>query len=318
MNWIAFSYSLPSQSRSTPRVAVWRRLRSLGAISPNGGVYVLPGRDDCLEAFQWLAQEVEQVKGEALLMRVERFEGLKDAQLVELFQRARKRDYEELDAQAAQLEKSIHKARRPQDLARARDILAKLRRWRAEVARVDFFDSPQSAQVVSRLARIAQRLSSHQSSGPSVAPADVVAYRRKRWVTRPHPHVDRLACAWLIRRFINPKAVIRYADTPGPGEVPFDMSNAEFGHRGNFCTFETMVQAFGFDEPSLQAIAEIVHEIDLRDGRYVRPEIAGVDAILSGWETYSDVQRESFGIALFEGLYGSLPKAARRTSRKEA
>ncbi len=312
MNWVVFSYSLPSQSRSSPRVAVWRRLRSLGAISPKGGVYVLPGRDDCVEAFQWLGQEVEQAKGDALVMRVERFEGLKDAQLVELFQRARKRDYEELDAQAAQLEKSIRGKRRPQDLARARDMLAKLRRWRAQVARVDFFESPQSAQVVSRLARIAQGLSSNRSSSPSVAPADVAAYRRKRWVTRPHPHVDRMACAWLIRRFINPKAVIRYANTPGPGEVSFDMSNAEFGHRGNLCTFETMVKAFGFDELKLQAIAEIVHEIDLRDGRYVRPETAGVDAILSGWKAYSDAERESHGIALFEGLYGSLPKAARR------
>ncbi len=318
VGWVVFSYSLPSTSRSSPRVTVWRRLRSLGAISPKGGVYVLPGRDECVEAFQWLAQEVEQAKGDALVMRVERFEGLKDAQLVELFQTARKRDYEELDAQAAQLEKLIRGKRRPQDLARARDRLAKLRRGRAEIARIDFFDSPEGAQVVSRLARIAQALSPSQSSSPSVPPADVAAYRGKRWVTRPHPHVDRVACAWLIRRFIDPKAVIRYATAPGAGEVAFDMSNAEFGHRGNLCTFETMVKAFGLNDPRLQAIAEIVHEIDLRDGRYVRPEIAGIDAILSGWKAYSDAEQESHGTALFEGLYGSLPKPSRRASREEA
>lgn len=318
MGWVVFSYSLPSTSRSSPRVAVWRRLRSLGAISPKGGVYILPGREECVEAFQWLGQEVEQAKGDALIMRVERFEGLKEAQLVELFQNARKRDYEELDAQAAQLEKSIRRTRRPQDLVRARDMVAKLRRWRAEIARIDFFDSPESAQVAPRLARIAQALSPSQPSSPSVTPADVAAYRRRRWVTRPHPHVDRLACAWLIRRFINPKAVIRYANTPGPGEVRFDMSNAEFGHRGNLCTFETMVKAFGLDDPRLLAIAEIVHEIDLRDGRYVRPEVAGVDAILSGWKAYSDAERESHGIALFEGLYGSPPKATPRVPREEA
>ncbi len=319
MGWVVFSYSLPSTSRSSPRVAIWRRLRSIGAISPKGGVYVLPGRDECVEAFQWLGQEVEQAKGDALVMRVERFEGLKDAQLIELFQRARKRDYEEFDARAAQLEKSIRGTRRPQDLARARDMLAKLRRWRAEIARVDFFDSPESAQVVSRLARIAQALSPSQSSSPSVAPADVATYRRKkRWVTRPHPHIDRLACAWLIRRFINLKAVIRYANTPGSGEVSFDMGNAEFGHRGNLCTFETMAKAFRFNDPRLEAIAEIVHEIDLRDGRYIRPEIAGIDAILSGWKAYSDADRESHGIALFEGLYSTLLKATPRASRKEA
>ena len=318
MGWVVFSYSLPSTSPSSPRVAVWRRLRSLGAISPKGGVYVLPGRDECVEAFQWLGQEVEQAKGEALVMRVERFEGLKDTQLIELFQQARKRDYEELDARGAQLEKSLRRTRRPHDLVRARDVLAKLRQWRAEIGRVDFFDSPDSAQVVSRLARIAQALSPSQPSGPEVASADVAAYRRKRWVTRPHPHVDRLACAWLIRRFINPRAVIRYASTPKPGEVGFDMSNAEFGHRGNLCTFETMVKAFGFEDPRLKAIAEIVHEIDLRDGRYIRPEIAGIDGILSGWKAFSDVERESHGIALFEGLYGALPKPAPRASREDA
>lgn len=317
MSWVVFSYSLPSTSRSSGRVAVWRRLRSLGAISPKGGIYVLPGRDECVEAFQWLGQEVEQAKGEALIMRVERFEGLKDAQLIELFQRARKRDYQELDGQAAQLEKFIRRKRQPRDLARARDMLAKLRRERADIARIDFFDNPEGAQVTSRLARIAQALSPSQAPSPDVAPAAVAAYRRKRWVTRPHPHVDRLACAWFIRRFINPRAVIRYVNTPRPGEVSFDMSNAEFGHRGNLCTFETMVKAFGFNDPRLQAIAEIVHEIDLRDGRYTRPEIAGVDAVLSGWKAFSDAERESHGMALFEGLYGALAKATPRASREE-
>ena len=107
MSWVVFSYSLPSAGRSSPRVAVWRRLRAVGAIVPKGGVHVLPARDDCVEAFQWLAQEVEQAKGDALLFRVERFEGLSDAQLIELFQEARKRDYDALDARAADLEKSL-------------------------------------------------------------------------------------------------------------------------------------------------------------------------------------------------------------------
>ena len=221
MGWVVFSYSLPSTSRSSPRVAAWRRLRALGALAPKGGVYILPGRDECVEAFQWLGQEVEQAKGEALVMRVEQFEGLKDAQLIELFQHARKRDYEELDAQAVQLEKSVRGRRRPQDLSRARDMLAKLRRRRADIARIDFFNSPESARVVSRLTRIAQALSPSQSSSPSVTPADVAAYRGKRWVTRPHPHVDRLACAWLIRRFVDPRArdPLRQHAAPGRGHL---------------------------------------------------------------------------------------------------
>jgi hypothetical protein len=123
--------------------------------------------------------------------------------------------------------------------------------------------------------------------------------------------VDRLACAWLIRRFINPGAQIRYASTPEPEEVAFDMRGAPFGHRGNLCTFETMLKAFGLDDPGLRAIAEIVHEIDLRDGRYPRPEVPGVDAILKGWVTYTDAEREAPGIALFDGLHAALSQVPR-------
>lgn len=319
MPWVVFSYSLPSGGRSSPRVAVWRRLRALGAVSPKGSVHVLPARDDCVEALQWLAQEVEQAKGEALLMRVERFEGLSDARLADLFRAARKEDYTSLDARAAALEKTLTGPRRrdPGDEARAREHLARLRREHAEIARIDFFDAPMGAQVASRLARIEQALSPSRAEDPHVAPAALAAYRTKRWVTRPSPHVDRLACAWLIRRFINPRAAIRYSNTPHPDEVAFDMSQGPFSHHGNLCTFETMVRAFGLDDPTVRAIAEIVHEIDLRDGRYARPEVPGIDAVLRGWMIRSDADREVHGIALFDGLYTALAPSAKGTPRRE-
>lgn len=308
MAWIVFSYSLPSAGRSSPRVAVWRRLRALGAVSPKGGVHVLPARDECVEAFQWLAQEVEQAKGEALLMRVERFEGVSDAQLIALFQEARKADYAALDARAAALEKTLTGSRKrdPRDHAEARELLAKLRREHGEIARTDFFDSPAGAQVASRLAAIEEKLSPARPDEPAVAPAALSAYRNTRWVTRPSPHVDRLACAWLIRRFINPGAAIRYSDAPLADEVAFDMSRGPFSHHGNLCTFETMVRAFELHDPAVDAIAEIVHEIDLRDGRYVRPEAPGIDAVLRGWMSRPDAEREAHGVALFEGLYTAL------------
>ena len=149
-----------------------------------------------------------------------------------------------------------------------------------------------------------------------VSPVSIAAYRDKRWVTRPHPHVDRLACIWLIRRFINPTAVIRYALTAEPGEVAFDMREGEFRHRGNLCSFETMVLAFDLNSPSLRAIGEIVHEIDLRDGCYARPETAGVDAILKGWllARLSDTEREAHGVALFEGLYAAFSQDLKQVS----
>lgn len=317
MGWVVFSYSMPSTLPSGRRVAIWRRLRALGAVAPKkGGVYVLPAREECIEAFQWLAQEVEQARGEALLMRVEHFEGLPDAQLIALFQHARNREYRELHTQAEKLRRAISPSRKRRSLsfAVARDTLAKLRRSHADIARIDFFDSPERGRVASTLARIAQALSSGSPAGADIAPAAVAAYREKRWVTRPHPHVDRLACAWLIRRFVNPQAEIRYSNTPEPEEVGFDAPDAEFQHRGNLCTFENMVRAFRLDDPALRAIAEIVHEIDLRDGRYSRPEIAGVDAVLTGWLVLADAEREAHGIALFEALYIALSQATRRVA----
>jgi len=316
MSWVVFSYSLPSKGQSSPRVALWRRLRRLGAIAPTGGIHVLPAREECLEAFQWLAQEVQQAKGEALVMHVEQFEGLSDPDLIERFRQARTQDYAELDAQAKELETTIRRRMNPEERGRIQEAIEKLRRRHADIVRVDFFDAPEGGLVASRLAGIEQALAPSQASAASVSPAPIDAYRDKRWVTRPRPHVDRLACIWLIRQFINPQAVVRYSLTPEPDEVAFDMREGEFGHHGNLCTFETMVAAFRLDDPTLRIIGELVHEIDLRDGRYVHPETPGVDAVLKGWllTRFSDPEREAHGVALFEGLYAALSRGGRNTS----
>jgi hypothetical protein len=316
MSWVVFSYSLSSKGHSSPRVTIWRRLRRIGAISPSGGLYILPAREECIEALQWLTQEVQQAQGEALMMHVERFEGMSDAHLIELFRAARAAEYTELDAQAATLEERVGTPIVPEARLQLQEALEKLRRRHADIVRVDYFDAPEGTLVASRLARIAQALVPTDAAAIGVSPVSIAAYRDKRWVTRPHPHVDRLACIWLIRRFINPTAVIRYALTAEPGEVAFDMREGEFRHRGNLCSFETMVLAFALDNPSLHAIGEIVHEIDLRDGCYARPETTGVDAILKGWllAQLSDTEREAHGIALFEGLYAAFSRELKQVS----
>ena len=316
MSWVVFSYSLSSKGHSSPRVAIWRRLRRLGAISPSSGLYILPARDECVEALQWLTQEVQQAQGEALMMHVERFDSMSDAQLVELFRAARAAEYTELDAQAATLEERAGMPMAPEERLQIQEALEKLRRRHADIVRVDYFNAPEGVLVASRLGRIAQALVPADAAAIGVLPVSIAAYRDKRWVTRPHPHVDRLACIWLIRRFINPTAVIRYALTAEPGEVAFDMREGEFRHRGNLCTFETMVLAFDLDSPSLHAIGEIVHEIDLRDGCYARPETAGIDAILKGWllAQLSDTEREAHGVALFEGLYTAFSRELKPAS----
>ncbi len=317
MDWIVFSYSLPTKARSSPRVALWRRLRRLGAIAPAGGVQVLPACEDCLEAFQWLAEEIRQARGEAVIMRVDRFETLSDQQLKALFNEARQADYAEIETAAAELEKRIAAQKKSADRTRWSEAVKRLRRRQADIARVDYFNCAAGARVAIQLDRLEQALHPRPAAPPAVEHAAISAYRQKQWVTRPQPHVDRLACAWLIRRFINPKANIRYAERPNAGEVAFDMEGAPFGHQGSRCSFETMLATFGLDEPGLRALAEIVHEIDLQDDQYARPETPGVSAVLDGWRAaaLSDAELEARGLALFEGLYLTLSEKSKATHR---
>ncbi len=307
MEWVVFSYSLPSRA-STSRVALWRRLRRLGAISITGSVYILPAYDECVESFQWLLQEIQQAEGEALVMRVQRFEGLDDGQVVALFNQAREEEYKEIATQLTGLERQIAALDGRNSFADFQTVLQKLQKQQAEVARVDYFRCPQGAIIAAQLNRIGQELMPKDTTAPQIAPAVMAQYRVKTWVTRPRPHVDRLACAWLIRRYLNAEAVIRYAAEAIPGEVGFDMEGAEFSHQGNLCSFEVMIRAFGLDQVALHLLAEIVHEIDLRDGRYQRPETIGIDATLRGWllADMSDSELEMHGLALFDGLFASL------------
>ncbi len=96
MAWLALTYSLPSKGSSKPRVAAWRRLQRLGAVSLPGGVYLLPEQTDTLESFQWLAQEIKHAQGEALVIRVATFEGLSEADVIGYFHDARRPEYEQL------------------------------------------------------------------------------------------------------------------------------------------------------------------------------------------------------------------------------
>ena len=123
----------------------------------------------------------------------------------------------------------------------------------------------------------------------------------KIWVTRSGVHVDRIACAWLIRRFIDPQARFKFVDArshvPGPDELRFDMADAEFTHEGDRCSFETLLLRAGLtDDPGLTAIGEIIHDLDIGDGKYGRPETSGLGAMLSGIcaSTDDDLQRIAF------------------------
>jgi hypothetical protein len=135
--------------------------------------------------------------------------------------------------------------------------------------------------------------------------------RGRTWVTRQGVYVDRIASAWLIRRFIDPEARFKFVPakgyTPAPGELRFDMFEAEYTHRGDRCTFEVLLERAGLEDPALQAIAEIVHDIDLKDAKYGRDEAAGIASLITGIARAhpQDEERLAQGSAVFENLYAS-------------
>lgn len=309
MNWLVFTYSLPSGQSSSARVALWRRLKRIGAVSPKSGVFILPDRDDCLESFQWLAQEIQQSKGEALVMLVERFEGLSEKQVIMFFHNARKKDYDELLTDAKALQKEVGKTKVPDQSKH--DRLEKLCKRFAEITEVDFFKSPHAAPIQELLGKIEAALYPCVEEALAIPKLNIKDYKGQVWITRPRPYVDRLACAWFIRCFIDAKATIRYGNTPKQDELSFDMKEAVFGHRGNLCSFEVMMRSFGIEGAAIKAMAEIIHEIDLRDGKYHRPETEGIELVLKGWRQSDipDDELEARGLLFFEGVYNALSSA---------
>lgn len=306
------TFSFSAAAGSTARVGAWRRLKRLGAISPRHGLYVLPRREPCVEAALWLSQEVEQAGGEALVMYVEAFVGLDDDQLVLQFHAAVAERYQPFEQRLAEVARRL--AGDERDAGLVADLGAEIERVQAEfddISQTDYFDSPAGRTIAATIQRLREDLSSWSREPVRVPRQDLEVYRGRAWVTRPRPYIDRTACAWLIRRFIDPPAEIRYRTRPQADEVPFDMTLGEFRHVGNRCTFEVMLEAFGLEEPGLRPIAEIVHEIDLRDGRYARPEARGVEAVLSGWHSagLSDEEIERSAQTLFDGLYGRFRRA---------
>lgn len=326
MSWLVFTYSLPSRKSSSARVSIWRRLRRIGAVSPKGGVFILPDREDCLESFQWLAQEIQQSKGEVMLMKVESFEKLSERQIIEFFHSVRKKDYDELLLEVKALRNEVTKARNQgwrdlvDDFIHTQDKVAKTQnpKWRermeklrkrfTKIDEVDFFHSRHSDKVKKLLGRIEAMLYPRIEGTPAITASKISDYKERRWVTRRRPYVDRLACVWLIRRFIDDKAVIRYADEPDKNELSFDMKEAVFGHRGNFCSFEVMMRSFDIKDEGVRALAEIIHEIDLRDSKYRRPETEGVELVLKGWRrmALTDIEMETRGLLFFDGLHTAL------------
>jgi hypothetical protein len=297
--WLVLILGLP-RDPSSVRVRAWRRLRTLGALALKRSVYVLPARPDTTEQFQWLVEEVQRQGGEATLLHVARIENLADAEVVRRFREARDADYRALTERYRRLRRALDRGGRGR---RTREEAERLARELDRLRDIDFFDAPAGAEA--RRAR--EQLEAVLAPAAAEPAPALEAVRGRLWVTRPRPHVDRLASAWFIRRFVDPDArfVFAASEARPPDAIPFDMAGVELGHHGDRCTFETLLAATGRRDAGLVALAEIVHEADLRDGKFPREEARGLDLAIRGLlaAVQDDDAVLAAGLTLFEGLY---------------
>ena len=317
--WLLLLHQLPPQPAYF-RVKIWRRLQAMGAVAVKGAVYALPLDDQTQEDFRWLVQEIIAGGGEATLCEARFIDGLSDQQVRDLFDAARDADYDALAREAGALADEL--AVQPERPANGQRQLARLRRQLTQIVGMDFFGANGRQAAEAALAALEARLA---EPAPDVERKEALSgddglggLQGRTWVTRQGVHVDRIASAWLVRRFIDPEASFRFVPSKGyvpqPGEVRFDMFEAEFTHVGDRCTFEVLLERAELDDSALQAIGEIVHDIDLRDGKFGREETPGIAALIAGIVLAhpDDEQRLVRGAAVLDDLYKYLRKNKRR------
>jgi hypothetical protein len=264
---------------------------------------LLPDEPAQYEQFQWLGQQVRDYGGDSTLVRAQEIEGLTKEKVVSLFNAARDQDY-------AVLRKALQTfiaRRRKLDAAAAATELERFTRQFRELRQIDFFDSARGHEVAMLLRR-----AEGPKRSPKLQTLDPKQYRGKTWHTRPRPEIDRVGSAWLISKFIDPKATFVFAPSAQsvPDAIPFDILDAEFSHHGNCCTFETLTKRFATSDKAVAKIGEMIHDADLDDARFQRVECVGIDRVLKGWakEGLSDDEILRRGFECFDALYAFLQK----------
>jgi len=290
--WLLLLHQLPAKP-AYARVKLWRRLQALGAVAVKNAVYALPAGSQAQEDFAWALKEIVASGGEGMIVEARLLDGMTDAAVRALFNAAREAEYRVLA-------KEIRDA--GTELAPAQ--LARLRTEAARIAAIDFFGASGREDVEARLAALS-------APGEPQPPGNALAGSGHVWVTRRDVHVDRIGSAWLIRRFIDTQATFKFVPAKGyrprAGELRFDMFEAEFTHEGDRCTFEVLLTRLGLNDPGLTSIAEVVHDIDLKDGKFGRAEAGGIAALIDGLARAGmpDAERIERGADLFDNLYAS-------------
>lgn len=318
--WILFFYSVPSKPVSN-RMKVWRKLIKAGAVQLKGAVYILPFNDEHYEFLQWLVSEIAEMKGEGAFTRIEKIDTMKDSEIIALFDQQRADDYKTIEKALYDLERrlsSIQKGTTAQNIRGLSEQFNRLRKEFEEVKRVDFFSSGKGEALNKRIKRVDADLKNlsgtemKKESPMTISTKSVTAYQGKIWVTRKKPFIDRMASAWLIKRFIDKSASFDFIDEKdavavGRDAIVFDLSDGEFTHKGDLCTFEVLLRSFSLKDKTLRKLGELVHVLDIKDEKYRIPEARGVEEILTGIRKRAVDDRDALekGMTVFEMLYAS-------------
>ena len=310
--WLLLIHQLPAKPAYL-RVKVWRRLQALGAVTVKNAVYALPAGEQAQEDFEWLLKEISDGGGEGMICEARLVDGLSDEDVRNLFNRARSQDYAEVSKDAQALHTLLEKDIAAAPAAEMRSRLLRLRADLERVVTMDFFGANGRETAEGLLSGIETKLRKEDTVPETVQtpePADGLGSLKGRvWVTRKGVFVDRIASAWLIRRFIDPDAKFKFVPAKGyvpvPGELRFDMYDGEFTHEGDHCTFEVLTARAGLTDPALAAIGEIVHDIDLKDAKFARPEASGIASVIESIAAANkdDGRRLERGAAVLDDLY---------------
>jgi hypothetical protein len=307
MNLIALILSLPTEN-TTIRMRAWRTLKASGAAILRDGVYLMPERDSCRTILEAIATDVLEGGGKAYVFRIEEPEG---ANFVALFDR--NDDYAGLLADVARAQEALKSDTAPATLKQTR----KLRKTFAGLAEIDFFPGEAHKQANAALqnlelavARMLFPDEPHPVDG-EIARLQIGDYQNRTWATRRRPWVDRLASAWLIRRFIDPQARLLWLASPSDcpdNALGFDFDGATFSHVGARVTFEVLLASFGIESAALRRIGALVHYLDI--GGVQPPETTGVESILAGLREAipDDDQLLAAASNVFDGLHSTFEK----------
>lgn len=317
--WLLFFYSVPSKPVSN-RMTVWRKLMKAGAIPLKGAVYILPCTAEHYEFLQWLVVEIKAMQGDATIISIDKVDTTSDSEIIALFNQARQDDYlairNDLEELTRKLD-NITKGGQGQGQKWLTGQFDKIVKAFAGIEKLDFFASAEGSSLRPAIELVRneldQLLQPPEKMAPTVSDQKLAAdYRGRTWATRRAPFVDRMASAWLIRRWIDPDAVFQFIEEEEVASLPptaivFDVYGGEFTHSGDLCTFEVLCRAFGLKDKALKQIAETVHDLDLKDGRYQAAAASGVERILAGIRKTAPDDHAALtqGMQVFEMLYQS-------------